>query len=297
MNNNMLLIINPKAGKGKINKKIPNIIRNFEQQGYRVKQEYTQRGIKTGEIVSRYKDKTKLIVCCGGDGTLNRIINEIMNWDNKPQIGFIPLGTMNDFAKTMKISTRKTSLSKNINETVGIYSDIGNFNEKYFNYVAAFGAFTSVSYITSQKLKKKYGKIAYILVGMRVLKKIKSYQIQIEFDGKIVDDEFIYGSISNSKSVGGFELFKNNDVKIDDGKYEMLFVKKPKNKIGWINILFSLLFKKYNSKNFIYQQIGKINIKSEKNIPWTLDGEYGGRTKEVKITNNQKSIEYIVSIN
>lgn len=297
MNKSMLLIINPKAGKGRISKKIPKIIRNFEGKGYEIKTEYTQRGIKTAEIVSQYKNKIELIVCCGGDGTLNQIINEIMNWKIKPQLGFIPLGTMNDFAKTMKISTKKTSLSKNINEGVGIYSDIGTFNEKYFNYVAAFGAFTAVSYITSQKLKRKYGKLAYIFVGIRSLKKIKSYKIQIELDDKTINDEFIYGSISNSKSVGGFELFKRSGVKLNDGKYEILFVRKPKNKRGWVNILLSLLFKKYNSKNFIYAQADKIEIKAEKNIPWTLDGEYGGRTKKVKIINNQKAIEYIVPMN
>ena len=297
MNKNMLLIINPKAGKGKISKKVPKIIRNFEEKGYEIKTEYTQKGIKTAKIVSQYKERTGLIVCCGGDGTLNQIIKEIMKWEIKPQLGFIPLGTMNDFAKTIKISTKKTFLSKNIDEGIGIYSDIGNFNEKYFNYVAAFGAFTAVSYITSQKLKRKYGKLAYILVGIRSLKKIKPYKAQIEIDDKIINDEFIYGSISNSKSVGGFELFKRSGVKINDGKYEMLFVRKPKNKREWINIVFSILFKKYNSKNFIYVKADKIEIKSEKNIPWTLDGEYGGRVKEVKIINNKKAIEYIVPIN
>lgn len=205
-------------------------------------------------------------------GTLNELINIVMLQDNKPLIGFIPLGTMNDFAKTIKLSTRKTFLSKKINEGNIISSDIGTFNNIYFNYVVAFGAFTPVSYVTSQKLKKKFGKLAYFMVGIKYLNKIRGYTITIKTRNNTVTDEFIFGSISNSKSIGGFKWFKKSGVKINDGEFEMLFIKKPKNIIGYINTIFAILFKRHNNKKYFeYYQTDKINITAKKGILWTID--------------------------
>ena len=125
---------------------------------------------------------------------------------------------MNDFARTIRLSTKKTFLAKNIDEGTIIPSDIGKFNDTYFNYVVAFGAFTPVSYVTSHKLKRRFGKLAYFIVGLKYLNKIKGYNITIEADGKKITDEFIFGSISNSKSVGGFEWYKRSGVSINDRK-------------------------------------------------------------------------------
>ena len=123
---------------------------------------------------------------------------------------------MNDFARTIRLSTKKTFLAKNIDEGTIISSDIGMFNEKYFNYVVAFGAFTPVSYVTSHRLKRRLGKFAYFIVGLKYLNKIKGYEVTIEANGREVTDEFIFGSISNSKSVGGFEWYKRSGVSIND---------------------------------------------------------------------------------
>ena len=125
---------------------------------------------------------------------------------------------MNDFARTIRLSTKKTFLAKNINEGTIIPSDIGIINNSYFNYVVAFGAFTPVSYVTSHKLKRKLGKLAYFIVGIKYLNKIKGYTIEIEAEDRKVKDEFIFGSISNSKSVGGFEWYKRSGVSINDRK-------------------------------------------------------------------------------
>lgn len=228
-------------------------------------------------------------------GTLNELINAVMKLDKKPQIGFIPLGTMNDFARTIRLSTKKTFLAKNIDEGNIIPSDIGAFNSTYFNYVAAFGAFTPVSYVTSHKLKRKFGKLAYFIVAMKYLNKIRGYKITIEAEGQTVTDEFAFGSISNSKSVGGFEWFKRSGVKINDGEFEMLFIRKPHSIIGYIKTIFAILFRKHsNKKYFEYYQTNKIKITSETGIPWTIDGEFGGRKKEVEINNINMAIEYII---
>lgn len=218
-----------------------------------------------------------------------------MKLDQKPQVGFIPLGTMNDFARTIKLSTKKTFLSKNIDEGNIISSDIGIFNNIYFNYVAAFGAFTSVSYVTSQKLKKRFGRLAYFIVAIKYLKKIKTYRVELNANGEKIEDDFIFGSISNSKSIGGFEWFERSGVKINDGQFEMLFIKRPKKFLEWIGLVFAVLFKQHHKKKYFeYFQTYEIEIKSESGINWTLDGEYGGRKKEVKIKNINMAINYVI---
>lgn len=201
---------------------------------------------------------------------------------------------MNDFARTIKMSTNKIFLSKHINETRTIKSDIGSFNDVYFNYVAAFGAFTAVPYVTSHKLKKVFGKIAYFIVGIIYLGKIRSYNIKIKVNGNEYSDRVIYGSVSNSKSIGGFKWFKRKGVKINDGKFEVLFIKKPKNIICWLNTLILLGLKKHKNKYFYYFQTDKIEIESEQKLTWTLDGEYGGRKNKIKIKNNKEAIQYVI---
>ncbi|MBQ6991341.1 MAG: YegS/Rv2252/BmrU family lipid kinase [Clostridia bacterium] len=235
-----------------------------------------------------------LLFVVDGDGTLNELINGIMKFDNKPKISFIPLGTVNDFARTIKMSTKRTFLSKNINESEIVESDIGSFNNIYFNYVAAFGAFTPVAYVTGQKLKKKFGKFAYFLVAFKYLNKIKTYDLEVETDDDKFKGEFIYGSVSNSKSIGGFEWFKRKGVKIDDGKFEVLLIRKPKKFIDWINTAFLLLVKKHKKKYFYYTQTENIKFKSKQGLNWTLDGEYGGRNKDVKINTNNKAINFVI---
>ena len=179
---------------------------------------------------------------------------------------------MNDFAKTIRLSTKKTFLAKTINEGTIIPSDIGMFNNSYFNYVAAFGAFTGVSYVTSQKLKRRFGKFAYFIVAVKYLNKIRGYTLELETESKKVKDEFIFGSISNSKSVGGFEWYKRSGVSINDGEFEMLFIKKPKNIVGYIKTIFAILFKKHNKKEYFeYFKTDKIKITSQIGMSWTID--------------------------
>lgn len=203
---------------------------------------------------------------------------------------------MNDFAHTIKMSTNKTYLSENINNCKPVQSDIGTFNKVHFNYVAAFGAFIPVPYVTPQSLKKIFGRLAYFIVAFSYISKIKEIPVAIEAEGKKIEDKFILGTISNSKTIGRIKWFKKNEVKIDDGKFEMVFVKKPKNIFEFMDMLFALVTKNHNKKYFYSFQSDKVNIKSETSIPWTLDGEYGGRVKDVAIKNNKQNITYLVPI-
>lgn len=298
MKKKVLIIINPKAGKGKIQKKIPEILKNFPKDKYETKICYTRLDYMPEKIIEENKNNIDLIISCGGDGTLNEVINAVMKLETRPNIGLIPLGTMNDFAKTIGLPKTKMLILEDIDVDKYnlVSSDIGEFNDRYFNYVAAFGAFTDVSYTTSNSLKKVFGRLAYFIVAVKYIPKIRSHKIKLEADGKEIEDKFIYGSISNSKSVAGFKWFKKGEVKVDDGKFEMLLVKSPKNVFQFIDILISILSKNYKEKLFYYFQTDKIVLQIDDDIPWTIDGEYGGKIKDVKIKNNTKQIDYIVPI-
>lgn len=294
MKKNLLIIVNPNAGKGNVQKRIHKIANNFTKQNYIVEIIYTKKDYSAKDIIKDYQGNLELVVCCGGDGTLNDLINAVMCLEEKPEISFIPLGTMNDFANTIHLYKHKFFMPNNMKHIKKIKSDIGLFNDRYFNYVAAFGAFTMVPYVTSQKLKRYFGKLAYFIVAVRYIYKIKAYEMEIEVDGNINKDKYIYGSISNSKSIAGFQWFRKREIDISDGKYEVVLIKKPKHKLGMINIVFNILLKKYNNNNFVYLQGNTIKIKSNVNLKWTLDGEYGGRQKEVVIKNNKQAIEFII---
>lgn len=295
MEKNLLFIVNPKAGSGNIRKRIPKITNYFFNQGYSVDIIYTKKNYLPNQIIREYQKKIDLVVCCGGDGTLNEVINAIMKLKNNPPISFIPLGTMNDFARTVHLSKRIFySVRKKITKPKKLKSDIGEFNNQFFNYVAAFGAFTNVPYITTHKLKKRFGKFAYFWVARKCFNKIKTYNLKIKIQDEIIEDKFIYGSISNSKSIGGFKWFKNKDVGTNDGKFELLLVKSPKNISEWACTIFWMLFKQYDKKYFYFRQINNVKIYTSAKMPWTLDGEYGGRHQEVKIYNIHNAIEYII---
>lgn len=294
MSKQVLLIVNPNAGKGKVQKRIPEIKKDLEKTGYKVDIINTKKKFSAKDIIKTYNKKTDIIICCGGDGTVNDLVNGIMELEEKPKISFIPLGTVNDFARTIGLSRKKYFKQEIFKKYIKKECDIGKFNKKYFNYVAAFGAFTPVSYVTNQKLKKCFGKFAYFIVAVKYFFKIRTYEINLNIDGKKIEKECIYGSVSNSKSIGGFQWFRKRDIAIDDGKFEVLLINKPKRKIQYLSIVFDILLKRYQSKNFFYKQGSKIQLSSDKSLSWTIDGEFGGRAKQVEINNCKEAVTFIV---
>lgn len=297
MKSNILFIINPNSGKGNVKRKIEKLMANFQEMGYFINAIYTEKDRSILERAHQYLKTTDIIVCCGGDGTLNETINMLMNLDMKIKLSFIPLGTMNDFSKTMKLSKKEIFSKKGNKSLKFVTSDIGKFNDKYFNYVAAFGAFTEVSYATPQKLKNIFGKVAYFLRAGRALFKIKAYDIKVEFDENVEMGKFLYGSISNSRFVGGIKWYRKNEVILNDGKFEMLLIRKPKNILHLMKILICLLKKKYDDPYFVYEKVKSVKFTMKENVKWTIDGEDVGETKEVEIQNVYKRIEYVIPYN
>ena len=290
MKKELLLIVNPCSGKGKVSKYVPQICDNLEKQGFELEVIYTSKTNNGEQIIKNYIRYIDAVVVCGGDGTLNEVINGVIKCHKKIDVTFIPFVTTNDFATTMKMPKNQYKLSKKLSKYTKTGIDIGNFNGRYFYYVAAFGVCTSVSYNTDQKQKNKFGKLAYYKKGIQELKKMKKYKATIVTDDEIIKDEFVYGSITNSISIGSFKWFKRNEFKVNDGLFELVLIKKPKNFFGILRIAKSILSKKYDQKNIYYLKTKHLQIDFDKNVDWTLDGEYGGSTNHVVIENLKNKV-------
>lgn len=297
MKKEILIIVNPSAGRGKASKYIPEICDNLEKKDFDVEIVYTSEENNGEKIIENYIRYIDTVIVCGGDGTLNEVINGIIKCNKKINVTFIPLGTTNDFAKTVKMPKSKYSLSKNLYKYQKKNIDIGRFNDRYFYYVAAFGALSNIAYTTKQDDKNKYGRFAYYKKAIKTIKslrEVKTYKATIVTDNEIIKDEFIYGGITNSISIGGFRWFKRDEFSINDGLFEVILVKKPQSFIENLKILFSILRKKYDQKNIYYMKSGHLQIDFEESVEWTLDGEFGGKTRHVLIENNKSKINILI---
>lgn len=299
MSKKLLLLVNKKSGKETIEKYVPKIVEEFQNNDYEVDTMYTKITNNATQIIEHYDKDFDLVVCCGGDGTLNQTISGLTNINKKVSIGFIPLGTANDFAKNFKLPENVLGLPKNILTYKKEKCDTGKFNDKYFNYVAAFGFCTEVSYTTKKSLKKRFGKKAYYMTALKSIFKMKPHKVKLKYEDNIIEDEFIYGGISNSCSIAGFKWLNREDIDLGDGKFEAIFVKKPKNPFQTLKIANTILFSKnyQESKEFVYFQTGDLKVEIDEEVPWTLDGEYGGSCKEVNINALRQNVEFMVPSN
>ena len=297
MKKEILIIVNPDAGKGKVNKYIPEICDNLEKQGYELEVIYTSEDNDGEKVIQNYIRYIDAVIVCGGDGTLSKVINGIIKSYKKIDVTFVPFGTTNDFYKTVRLPKSKYELSKKISKYKAIDIDIGKFNDKYFYYVAAFGLCTDISYLTPQEEKNKIGKIAYYKKALNMLKSIKRYrpiQTTIVTDDEIIKGKFLYCGVSNSISIGGIKWFKRSQIKVNDGKFEVILIKKPKKFIELIKIAISILRKKYDQKNIYYLRTTHFQADFDYDVDWTLDGEYGGKANHVLIENNKGKLGILV---
>ncbi|MBQ9608217.1 MAG: YegS/Rv2252/BmrU family lipid kinase [Lachnospiraceae bacterium] len=291
MEKRLLFIINPNAGRTAIKNDLFEIILIFSRAGYEVTTYPTKDAGDAERKVIADGSKYDLIVCAGGDGTLENTVSGYMKMgDDKVSLGYIPCGSTNDFARTVAIPPNKIQAAKDIVEGSPKCLDVGQFADKYFIYIASFGVFTEVSYGTDQSLKKVMGHAAYVIEGIKDLANIKAYKLEADFDGKSVSGEFIFGMITNSLSVGGFKLRGSKHVVLDDGKFDCLLVRKPENVTDVQRILTQVLTNNIEDKDEIFYitKASKVVIKSEEAIKWTLDGEFGGELNDVTIINHQK---------
>ena len=290
MKKTLLFIFNPKAGKGKIKQHLLDIIDIFNKGGYEVIVHATQCPRDAYEKAKEYEDKVNLIVCSGGDGTLDEVVTGVMEKGSATPIGYIPAGSTNDFANSLFMPKRMLDAAANIMEEELYHCDIGKFNQQTFAYIAAFGLFTDVSYQTDQDLKNILGHVAYLLEGVRRLFEIKSYHMKVETAEMTVEDDFIFGMVSNSRSVGGFKNLTGKNVDMNDGLFEVTLIRVPRNPLELQEILTSLATAEDNSDLVYSFKSAKITIEADEEVPWTLDGEFGGNPKLVEIENRHEAL-------
>ncbi|MDE6697865.1 MAG: YegS/Rv2252/BmrU family lipid kinase, partial [Lachnospiraceae bacterium] len=242
MDKKLLFIYNAKSGKAKIRNKLVDIIDVFIKAGYRVESYQTQCPMDASAKIAKDGVDFDMIVCSGGDGTLNEVVSGTMKLENKPIIGYIPSGSTNDFGKTLGLYKDMVKSAKVAVNGRPVSVDVGEFNgNKNFVYIAAFGVFTDVSYQTPQNMKNILGHQAYIIEGIKSLPSIKAYRMKVEYENGRFEDEFIYGMISNSESAGGFKGISGKNVILDDGLYEGTFIRKPRSPIELTSIINSII--------------------------------------------------------
>ena len=286
----MLFVFNPKAGKGKIKTHLLDIVDIFSSHNYEIIIRSTQAPRDAYEKAKEYADSVDLIVCSGGDGTLDEVVTGIMEVDSSVPIGYIPAGSTNDFANSLFMPKNMIRVAEMIMAEELYHCDIGRFNQKTFAYVAAFGLFTDVSYETDQDLKNVLGHVAYVLEGVKRLFDIKSYHMKVSSEEVQVEDDFIVGMITNSRSVGGFKNLTGKNVDMNDGFFEVTLIVHPKNPLQLQEIMTALVMAEDNTDMIYSFKTRQLAIETDEEVPWTLDGEFGGNHSYVEIENRHKAL-------
>ena len=290
MEKKLFFVFNPKAGKGKIKTALMDIVDVFNKGGYEVVIRATQYPKDAYEMTRKYADKVDLVVCSGGDGTLDEVVAGLVETGSKGPVGYIPAGSTNDFAGSLFIPKNMVAAAEMIMEENVYRCDIGKFNKQTFTYIAAFGLFTDVAYETDQDLKNILGHLAYLLEGVKRLFDIQSYHMKVTTEDEIFEDDFMYGMITNSRSVGGFKNLTGKNVDMNDGLFEVTLITTPKNPMDMQEIIAGLMSGKDNSDLIYTFKTSRIRIQSDEAVAWTLDGEYGGDHKEVEIRNLHRAL-------
>lgn len=296
LNKKLLFIINPRSGKGLIKNKVLDILDLFVREGYDV-HVHTTQAINDGyEVIKKYGKHMGTVVASGGDGTLSECVKGIMSIpsEKRPIMGYIPCGSTNDFAVSLKLSKNMLTAAENVVYGNEFKCDVGKFNDDFFTYIAAFGAFTDVSYETPQSMKNMLGHLAYIMEAVKRVPNLGSYKMKVEHDGIAIEDEFIYGMISNTTSIGGVKNLGKEKVQLDDGLFEVILIKMPKNPIDVQIIITSIVMQDFSGKYFYTFKASKAVFSSDEEVKWTLDGEDGGKHKTVVIENYCKAITIMV---
>ena len=284
-----LFIYNPNAGKGLLKPKLSDIIDIIVKAGYEVVVYPTQKYKDAYYKVKTFTEEYDRVICSGGDGTLDEVVTGMMKREKKIPVGYIPTGTTNDFASSLHIPKNLLQAASTAAEGREFPCDIGRFNGDVFVYIAAFGLFTDVSYETKQEMKNVLGHLAYVLEGAKRLLDIKAYHMKVTTENGVIEDNFIYGMITNSRSVGGFKNL-TKDVDMNDGLFEVTLIVQPKNPLEMQEIIRNLLNMEDNSDLIYSFKARKLTVEAEEEVAWTLDGEYGGSPRVVEIENLQQAL-------
>lgn len=306
MSRKALFIVNPHSGKGLIRNHLLEIVDLLTKADYEVTVYPTQSQGDAVRAMRERKKRYELVVCSGGDGTLDEIVTGMIQSGFQTTIGYIPSGSTNDFAISLGIPSGMKRAAEIVVGGKVFPCDVGRFNDDVFVYIAAFGLFTEVSYGTPQEMKNTLGHMAYILEGMKHLQKIQSYHLKVTYvsengEKRSIEDDFIFGMVTNTYSVGGFKsiagnVFKGN-VALNDGLFEVTLIKVPRNAIELNSILAALAIQNIDTDYMYSFKSCNVLIESEEEVAWTLDGEYGGSHKHVELRNEKEAMNIMVKNN
>lgn len=278
----LLLILNPCSGQRKANKQLTEIVDLFNRAGYTVITHITACSGDAQAAALRYAPEVDRIVCCGGDGTFNETVSGILKSGLNIPIGYIPAGSTNDVASSLGLSNNILQAAQNIVDGSAQSVDVGCFGDRYFSYIASFGVFTRTSYTTPQSLKNTLGHAAYLLSGIQELSQLHTYPVRIELpDGKVIEDEFLFGAVSNSTSIGGILTLSPADM--HDGVFELLLIRAPKDLFELSDCVRALQQKTYNNSMITFLNTPSVKVTAPESMDWTLDGEQQNGCSNVEI--------------
>ena len=286
----LLFLVNPHAGKAAIGGKLLPILEIFTQAGYRPTVCLSRQSGELTQVARQEAEGYDLVVCSGGDGTLNETLNGLMCLEQPPMLGYIPAGTTNDFANSLGIPKQMEKAAAIAVSGRPVQVDVGRFNHRYFSYVAAFGAFTDVTYATPQEYKNALGRLAYLIEGAQRLGSLKAWKLRLEYDTGCAEGEFLLGLVSNSSYVAGLPVGKVVDVSMSDGLLEVTMVRKPANLTDLSNTARSLLQGELDNELLLSVKTRRLRLVAEEPMPWTLDGEYGGTELRADIENMPRAL-------
>lgn len=294
----VLLVFNPKAGKSMIGDHLVGILQILTAAGLRVECYPTSGSGDARALTAGLADDYRLILCAGGDGTLDEVVCGMMEnraLDGIP-VGYIPAGTTNDFAATLQIPSVMEEAAAVITGGKVMDCDIGCFNgNTYFTYIAAFGLFTDTSYETPQELKNVFGHAAYVLQGARTLGKIRTWRVHVTGDRTDILDDIAFGMITNSRSVGGFPNLTGSNVDLSDGLFEVTLIRLPKSPMELNDLVVALTGPDFEGSDMIYHfRTKSLRIECSEPLSWTRDGEYAGDHTMVDIRVLEKRLKIMV---
>jgi YegS/Rv2252/BmrU family lipid kinase len=291
----LLFLYNPHAGKGQIRLHLASILNVFAEAGYLTTVWPTRGRADATWAAAHLGAQFNRVICCGGDGTLNETVTGLLTLEHPPALGYIPAGTTNDFAKNLSLPQDIVQAARMAATGVLRPCDMGRFNERAFVYVAAFGAFTDVSYDTPQQFKNAFGHLAYLVeAATRLGSLLKGYHMTVIHDGETIEGDFVYGMVSNTVSVGGFQMFPPSEVALDDGQFEVVLVHQPKNPAELQDALLSLARQTPDQSSQIQAfHARQLTITARESLPWTLDGEYGGSPESVEMRSLQQALTLV----
>ncbi len=283
----LLMVVNPVAGRMKISNSFFDVVKTFSQSGYLVDVRMTGRSGEAVEIVAEQAEGYDLVVACGGDGTLNEAVAGLMRSGSDIPLGYIPCGTTNDFAAGLGLEREDmVRCAENIVNGRPFAIDVGLFGtDRYFNYIASFGAFTDTSYSVSQTAKNALGHLAYVVEGLKTITNIKPIHAKVIMDGLTMEDDYIFASVTNATSIGGIVKIDSDKVDFSDGQFEVMLVPNPRTAVDISRLILAIQTGNYNEGGIEFHHTDRVVFETEEPTAWAIDGEYGdgGRRAEISV--------------